>query len=359
MQKVFYTAVLSAAFLGLAACSSGSDDPVDNATTTDGETTVGETTDGETTAGAATDGATDGETTAGAATDGETTGGVTTDGETTGGVTTDGETTGGGTPGGGTTGGVTIGGGTLSGNVLRFGIVEVDDDEGELDLFAFFGAFETNLSANQFVGELLPTLDTCEVEIFGVGGIPDLDDLDDDNLIFDSNFNSLSAGETITISSPAGTFSTLVQFTFGDLIGYGIDETGVAPVPPVPSGLVVDIPGDEFPAFSNVDIPDVAQIVVTAPTPGTAITPTTQFTWVPGGDSDALLDLSVTSFDAQGMGVGVDCVLEDDGSFSFPASVQSQMGTGFTSPFFDFNRTRFNLIQNGTTVLATINIASM
>lgn len=73
----------------------------------------------------------------------------------------------------------------------------------------------------------------------------------------------LSADETIVFSSPAGTFVTLQRTVVGESIVYAPEGDGLPA--PIPSGLVADIPGDEFPAFATVRIPDAAALEGVSP----------------------------------------------------------------------------------------------
>ncbi len=170
-----------------------------------------------------------------------------------------------------------------------------------------------------------------------------------DDFNFGAPFEFISAGEVITFTSPAGTYIELNRTTFGDIVGYSTDTE----LPrPAPSGLLVDIPGDDYPAFSNVSIPDVAALQLTAPADSAPVTPNTQFTWTAATGSDSAVDISTSFTDIANMeNVSVNCTVVDDGSFSFDSATQAAMGSSFSGLGLFASRVAYSFRQTGTTVL--------
>jgi len=354
MYPRIFTPVLLAALVGLAACSSGSDDPPEGGVATDGgsDTGGGDTVGGTPDNGSETTGD-DGATTAGGATDdgGSATGGGATgdDGSETGGGATDG---GGGTTGDGTPidDGNTTGGG-ITGDVSMLGYIEVSTVDGVVEPFAIFTRLPVTIPVSQLQNELIPREDECTVDRLALGGEnPD----DDDLLDIDIDFSFIGAGDSIIFSSPGGTYATLQRVTLESDVVYRLSDAGADILGPVPNGLTANIPGEAngFPAVPNVVIPDVVPLAISTPSDGDVITPSTQFSWTPGGVNQNL-ELSVSSVSFEGTTVttvSVDCTLVDDGSFVFPSSVQSEMGSDFMSNFFDLYRTanRIDSLGNNT-----------
>ena len=297
--------------IALTACGSDSDNNAD------GES--GGTTDG------ASDGTTDG------AADG------TTDGAADG--TTDG--TADGTSDGSTDGSAST---QLTGNVTNWGVIDLDEINNTVEPSAGFGRFNANFAAANLTTAFVPSQDVCEVSRTELFDFPTEIDFD-----FEVDFDLISAGDAITFTGPAGTYAELTRETFGQFTGYSIENplTG-----PAPSGLVVDIPGDEFPAFSNIAIPDVTALQVTAPAPNTPVTPSTQFSWVAATGSDTVVGISTNFIDiATSENVSVDCTVADDGSFAFDSATRSAMGSVFSSTGLFLSRSAFTFRQNGNTVL--------
>jgi len=364
--------------MGLAACSSGSDDPPEGGVATDGGSMTGGGAiddDGSTTEGGAIDD--DGSTTEGGAIDddGSTTGGgaIGDDGSTTGGgaIDDDGSTTGGGAidDGGSTTGGgVTDGGGTMTdgstppndgnttdgvitGAVSMFGYIEVSASDEVIEPFAVFTRLPVTIPASQLQDGLIVSEDECTVDRLTIGDeIPD----DDDLLDIGIDLSFIGAGDSIVFTSPGGTYATLQRVSSEFGIVYQLSDAGADISAPAPNGLTVNIPGEVngFPAVPNVVIPDVVPLVISTPTDGDLITPSTQFSWTSGGMNQNL-ELNVSSVSIEGASVttvSVYCSLVDDGSFIFPTSVQSQMGSDFMSNFFSIYRTanRIDSLGNNT-----------
>lgn len=266
--------------------------------------------------------------------------------DTTAGNTTTGDTTGGDM--GGSTGGGT-GGGTGD-SVTLLGFVDVDQffDGASLisgELTAGFLRSTTPINLTALTNELRPTSDVCEVE----ENVGFFDDLEDDITGIDfTEFVTISAGETITFTSPAGTYTTLNRESAFGFSGYALELDANNPVP---ANLTVDIPGDEFPAFSNVAVPAAAPLTGLNISTGNQVNAGSTITWDAGSNPGSTMSISLSSaFDINNTTMThVDCFVVDDGSFTFPAATQSQMG----GLLFDHTITRdnFTIIQNGNTVL--------
>ena len=286
----------------------------------------------------------------GAATDGSTTaGGGTTDGTTTDGSTTDGTTT-----DGTTTDGTTTGGGTISGDVTQWGVVDVsvESSENEIDVSAGFFQFNANVPGNVLGQSFNPPLDTCEVTQTepvepGEFEIPDIEGIT-------AQITTISAGETIQLTSSAGTFAELQRETISGFTFYRPTVDSIAG--PIPGDLILDIPGDVFPMFANVAIPNVGGFVLTEPASGVPVTPASAFAWNAGTDPNSFVSIEAVSLDiSTGTSLIVDCVVADDGAFAFPAATQAEMGAGFVSSFgVDAEREAVIILQQAGAVLVVV-----
>lgn len=228
---------------------------------------------------------------------------------------------------------------TVSGNITQLGFVNVVQFPGGVantNQVRIFGSFyESNQAFDSAlaVNSVFPAADTCLVDDGG-------DDVSGPNIEgVDADFTSLTAGDVITITSPAGTYASLTQQTaFGNAVY--LSETDLQSPPP--SGLVADIPGGQFPAFANVAIPDVVAIGGVSPALNTAVDGSTTFTWTAGTNANARILINVDN---------VDCVLLDDGSFTLPANIVAQTDSNFGSFGYSIERTAVRLVQSGNTLL--------
>jgi len=165
----------------------------------------------------------------------------------------------------------------------------------------------------------------------------------DDDEAFDLDFDldvnfgtSISAGETLIVTSPAGTYTTLIRQSFTNPIDassfliYAPEQGELNGTPP--SALVVDIPGDVFPAFANTAIPDIPPALTDfSPAVGAPAPLDTTYTWTPSGVASARVSLEIDGGAEQ---PSVECYLADDGSFALPADIVAQLA-GVLSPTVD------------------------
>jgi len=220
-------------------------------------------------------------------------------------------------------------------NTALLGLVGVTDVTGSNITTAFGTFFELREVSQAQLAQLLidPDEDVCEVFF---------ESSEDERDVFEESIN-ISAGEVLTLTSPAGSFAELTR---DDSLLYSADGGFIASG--LPASLTVDIPGDVFPAFSNVSVPVVQPFTLTAPAAGQLITTGTNFIWATGNNPNAYIQIS-----ASGQAADVVCTVRDDGSFTFPTDVQNELGSGFTSQFFTVSREAQNTVQSGNAVLVT------
>jgi len=271
-----------------------------------------------------------------------TTAGDTTAGDTTAGSTDTGDT-------GSNTGG-SVGGGTVS----QLGFVDVEQfvfgsTVSNIDLSAGFITSSSLINVDTVTNSLKPTSDTCTFR----ENVSFLDDTDVElpgiNI---SDIRTISAGETITFTSSAGTYATLNRETEVGFTGYSLELDGSSMVP---TDLVVDIPGDEYPAFSNVAMPSVEPLTGINVSTGDVVNAGSTITWDGSPNSGSTISISAYSdFDITNFLTStiteVDCFVIDDGSFTFPAAIQAQMGS-ISLANYDVGRDNVSVVRNGNVVL--------
>ena len=158
---------------------------------------------------------------------------------------------------------------------------------------------------------------------------------------------SISAGDNIVITSPAGTFATLVPESTGGDLNYVVEPGATLPSP-LPSGLTADVPGDVFPAFASASIPDVEPLTGIEPTDPDNMA----FSWDAGSNPDPLVAITVLNLES---GSGATCFAADNGAFSFPAEIQTELGADFTADSFSLIRLDSNFLFQGVDVLVLTN----
>ena len=219
------------------------------------------------------------------------------------------------------------------GDVARYGVLNLGDDGAEAsELVAGFFELPTSVSSAAFGEALDPAVAECSVvPVGGNGGLafPSGGFVPAPAGVPAGEIRSVGAGETLTLTSGEGTWAELQPAgAVGGVAFY--DPTAMLPSGPVPEGLVLDVPGGEFPAFSAT-LPDVAPLVGFGDDSDGAIDADTRFTWEAGDDPDAKVRLSTASnfFADPATAVGVSCTVPDTGEFAFDDGARAALGDGF------------------------------
>lgn len=310
MKNKLICAVLVSTVVFLASCSSSSDDP-DNS-------------------GSATNGGTDG--------------------------TTDGST-------GGSTDGPTGNDVSTGGDVNLWGTVSIEQDATSLvEISGTFIRSNQNLPSAALINAYRPELDTCELSNITIDVSDPIANIPDIDAEFVPEF--VSAGEVITFTAAGSSFTELqrevtpAQTVQGISIPaftvYGLPE-GINLTGPVPADLTFSIPGDVFPTFDSVSVPAVETLQIQSPG-AEPITASTTFTWTASSNADTVINISASAIDTQTFEFStLSCTAMDDGSFTIPAAVQTQMGAGFSALVGAISRTAFNAQQQGNALLLVSN----
>lgn len=259
-------------------------------------------------------------------------------------------------------GGAALSGSGLSGTVSKIGSMQIADENSDflLDMSAIFIELQEPISVSGFETQLARrsmSEDNCEVYVGTEDDyVPsDLDEALDSGTI-------ITAGEVITVGSAAGSLGELQPGAVFGNTDFVIYTGEVQASQETANGLIVDIPEGEFPAFSAIAVPDVIQFELTTEIPpannfGTEVAIDSTFNWDPVGDAGSRITLTadVTAnsnlFDETRRAV-IDCVLQDDGSFTLGADVQTQLNNfGFTSLPLAIGRESIIIRQQGDAIV--------
>lgn len=214
----------------------------------------------------------------------------------------------------------------------------------------FFDISATPRSVADVLNDPPRTVDSCDGSVSTLNENPENFEIPEDDPV------PISAGETITLSSQGNTYATLLR-QGSDFIFYS-DENSLTG--PAPTGLTVDIPGDEFPSLTNVRIPDVPVLQMISPTIGEPITPFTQFSWIGAGTQNTFASIRLRYTDSEtGEVVFVFCGVVDDGSFSFPTEIQALIKPDVTPDFVGFTRATRDALVFGNAVINVTNTTSI
>ena len=211
------------------------------------------------------------------------------------------------------------------------------------DVLASFSRLSAGVAPAAFGNALAPGGEVCRVTPSGPADLMDL------GVVLlptpaDVTLEPIGAGGTLTLASPSGSY---VELAGGPSERFYVPATAL-PDTAVPDGLVVDVPGDEFPAFANAALPDVETLAgVTLDSPG-PLTRETRFTWRAGSGANASAGapaaarIRIETTTAGGFfledGIDVACLVPDTGEFVFPPDVRAALGDGFSGESPTFSR---------------------
>lgn len=244
-----------------------------------------------------------------------------------------------------------------AGEVTHYGAVTIADDAGEAsDLVGSFYELNSGVSAEFLVGMLSGHSALCQVQDDGVidfeeisaGFVPTVPGI---------GKRAVSAGDAIVLSGATGTYATLEEQPAAGFLFYDLPNMAMLAPGPVPSGLVVDVPGSsEIPAIANAVVPAITTLENAEFGGEQSISATTRFSWDASDDPSAMI--RIFSSTAGGFfledGVTVTCVVPDTGAFSFPASTRAELGNDFTGSTPLMSRIVVNPVQVDTTLLYVI-----
>ncbi|MEM7258502.1 MAG: hypothetical protein AAF404_14075 [Pseudomonadota bacterium] len=211
----------------------------------------------------------------------------------------------------------------------EYGVIRVDHDTAtdQTQLDAVFCALSRATSAGDIDAQFQSQGDSCTVSN---------DSADNSNAIAALSCSdalpaqSVSAGSNLLMSSAAGSYADLTRQTTDEVITYTTGST----LPRPPDGLTIDIPGDAFPQFSAVQIPDLEDLQISSPESGEALRSDTPIRWNAASDRTNFRVL-LTASDAD---VTVTCSLTDDGRFNFPSATQAELGDLFAATTVSIRR---------------------
>ena len=217
-----------------------------------------------------------------------------------------------------------------SGNVSMIGTVVVSDEIGNVsDIVGSFFRLSEPLSGDDLAMRFTTLNSFCEVEPdvvsgfsdLSVGFIPEIPGTD----------QAISAGDTVVLSEATGTYVTLSEQGVGELVFYGTDSSVAIPTGPVPEPLQAFVTGDVFPAFDGVNFPAVTTLTGLELGDSDDVTINTQFAWNAGNSDDSFIRILSSARGGFFLedSLKVTCLVQDNGSFSFPAEIQAALGQDY------------------------------
>jgi len=228
------------------------------------------------------------------------------------------------------------------------GLLKLEATSTETDFSrALFGQLDSSLTAAEIEQWYAPSSDVCVVTAVNDesnSAVPSF-------FIEDQQPRLISAGDNVILTSDAGTYATLSKEP-GDAPFY---RTDVELIGDAPANLTLDIPGDEFPSFSGIEIGEVPEFQITSPLAGDDVTADTDFTWNANNVPGSVIEVYAGGTGANNQQVEIGCSLVDDGSFNFPAAVRAELGDNFIADWSAYLRITYRVAQSENAIVFTAN----
>ena len=254
----------------------------------------------------------------------------------------------------------------LVGDIRRWGIVQIRNEYLVGGRAAFYEADPSRVDYRDVFGRYRLADDTCVVEpdLYSQDWVVWLTEPFENDAVAGFDYAPrIDAGDVITLAGADGVFGRWDRSAMNE--GYRLLHTGatredVADIvfSPAPAGLVLNVPGGEFPAFSNVAVPYVdAGTELDEPfEPERPVTRT--LSWAAGTNPDARISIVDRVRDAAGRDHWVRCMAIDDGAFDFPESVLETLGRDAVVVHgADVDRVAFTIERQGDAALIVMSWA--
>lgn len=231
--------------------------------------------------------------------------------------------------------------------VRQVGVLEVVElaSVSQAQLTAYFFEMEDGGPAATVRAGFLTYTDSCIIE--------DIDESDQsgpgDVTAYGVTGSPISAGEVLTVSSSAGSVTELTNP--GSSVHFY--QANPRPAYPLPAGLTLDIPGDDFAALTAMAIPDASALVIEVPAADESVTVDTEFSWTAAEDLDSriIFFASVPSEVPESPAQELNCVIVDDGEFEFPEIIKTQLGDEYTFNSIEMYRDARTIVQTEEVML--------
>ena len=247
------------------------------------------------------------------------------------------------------------------GDIALYGVVALGDENGlASDALASFARLPSGVALAAFGNALSPSEEPCEVTPSGAADLMDL------SVVFvprptGALSETIGAGETVLLSSETG--GSYVELLAPSTGPFYEPSGGTLPrTEAVPDTVLVDVPGDVFPAFDTVAMPPMETLdgvaVEGADVDGAdTLTRDARFTWrasEAGRDTRIRIETSTAGGFFLEDGVDVACLVPDTGAFSFPPAVREALGAQFSGESPTISRVAMRTRQQGEALLILV-----
>lgn len=159
-----------------------------------------------------------------------------------------------------------------------------------------------------------------------------------------SVFSTISAGTELTLKDSSGMTWLMPK---NDVNGYS-PETNDFPYP-LPGKLSIDIPGDTFPAMSNVIIPELSSLKGLEPDQPLKRNINAKLSWIASDQPNARVVLHINSSISNNP--PLTCILLDDGEFELSDKMKEEFSPIYSDKEMLLSRVMTTFVQNKDSLL--------
>ncbi len=208
----------------------------------------------------------------------------------------------------------------LTGSFDFFGFIDVFEDRftEKTKIQGGFQRFTETQDAAIFINSIPQVADTCSGRVTtsiptdaGVIGLPE------------AQFMFVNGGDVLKLEKDGADFVDVPTEGSGSFQGNGTDDGEY----PIDADLVLQIPGDVFPAFADVPMPDPVNVEGFSPFSNDPISADTVFTWTPGSGHNGTIFFSLVGIGPNSTWVEVKCRPLDDGNFEFTDDLKAMLNS--------------------------------
>jgi len=228
-------------------------------------------------------------------------------------------------------------------------ILITETAQGQVSIDAGFIRFSRAVRMSQLVEALAKPDDSCVIQRWDADGKP-VETTTAHANPYGQVYEFVSAGEQLFLESSAGPLASLHKQQAQNITAYSTGEHTLSG--PLPRSATLRVPGDDFPAFSDVLLSQMEPVQLTAPGPDDSLTPSSVLTWLASDDSQARVGFIIEFMDGDtSPPVSVSCSALDDGEFSLPEATQQQLKPAFSSATLLAGRDNEQRVRRGNALL--------
>lgn len=164
-----------------------------------------------------------------------------------------------------------------------------------------------------------------------------------------SNFKLIDAGDSIFVRGENGTLIDVIRYPESEGNQYYVDQA----ISAVSELGTLDVPGDEFPAATEIAIPETEAFIFPSHQQGDVVTADSEFNWLPSELNDDYVVITLKTEGGNGDIGWISCEAVDDGTLSLPDEIKSVVNSSARVSLIIATRYRTFVDTQGIVAIST------